>query len=262
MASLSRKLDDDQSVAAASIILSDSEDEEVVGEKRKAPTAEDKPVEEEVQLKVTKKAKNVKPFDEALLVGPHGLSRIYHEFPLRIRYQKNQEVPFLRQLMSLYKEWAFQLHPGLSFEDAMLKIGTLSHKARVRGAVSELRDLERTRYTNEVLMPKYRAAREKEAASAAEKPLPSTPPPQPALPLSDTEAEETQSPASSKPFPPLQMDKPDGPASGPPGQESEAAEAREEEETGLEGVGDVQGERMQEEEEEEEQKQEEGELDE
>eukprot|EP01031_Cornospumella_fuschlensis_P024429 gene24429-29528_t len=261
MASLSRKLDDDQSVAAASIILSDSEDEEIVGEKRKAPTAEDKPVEEEVQLKVTKKAKNIKPFDEALLVGPHGLNRIYHEFPLRIRYQKNQEVPFLRQLMSLYKEWAFQLHPGLSFEDAMLKIGTLSHKARVRGAIFSyiFTNLIDFAMQNEVLMPKYRAAREKEAASAAEKPLPSTPPPQPALPLSDTEAEETHSPASSKALPPLRMDESDGSAYVP-GQVSEAAEVGVDEETGLEGVGDVQGERTQEEEEEK-QKQE-GELDE
>ncbi|RYH27259.1 hypothetical protein EON65_13600 [archaeon] len=152
MASSTRRFDDDQSIAAASIILSDSEDEEVVGDKRKAPEGRgtapgDKLVEEEVQLKVTKKAKNAKPFDEALLVGPHGLSRIYHEFPLRIRYQKNQEVQFLRQLLSLYKEWAFQLHPGLSFEDAILKISTLSHKSRVRSAVTELRDLERIRYT-------------------------------------------------------------------------------------------------------------------
>lgn len=155
MANSLRRLDDDQSVVAASIILSDSDEDDVVGDKRKAPggqganptAAGDKPVEEEVQLKVTKRAKNVKPFDEALLVGPHGLSRLYHEFPLRIRYQKNNEVQFLRQLMSLYKEWAFQLHPGLSFEDAMLKISTLSHKSRVRATVSELRELERTRYT-------------------------------------------------------------------------------------------------------------------
>eukprot|EP01039_Chlorochromonas_danica_P003975 gene3975-4348_t len=139
------------------------------------PSATTKEGEAEVELLKTKRARRLKPFTEALLTGPYGLSRIYDEFPLKLRYNGSNKVSggkeekYLGHLFALYKEWAFQLHPGLSFQDVLLKCDTLGSKGVVRACVQNLRDRERERYTNEVLLPIHidRVAQEALARAAA-----------------------------------------------------------------------------------------------
>lgn len=117
------------------------------GIKRKADDPADPNKKPEVELLKTKRIRRGKPFTEDLLVGPHGLHKIYNEFPLKLKYQgRGTEAKFLSNLMAMYKEWAFQLHPGLSFQDVMLKCNTLGSKGQVRGCVQNMRDRERDRY--------------------------------------------------------------------------------------------------------------------
>ena len=55
-----------------------------------------------------------------MLIGPEGLLRIYEEFPKAATFQgRGSEAKFIKRLMTLYKEWAFQLHPGVAFNDVV-----------------------------------------------------------------------------------------------------------------------------------------------
>eukprot|EP01034_Spumella_vulgaris_P028672 gene28672-35571_t len=48
-------------------------------------------------------------------------------------------------------EWAFQLHPGIAFQDFLSKCESLGGKGKVRNTLQNLRDIERDRYVLEVL---------------------------------------------------------------------------------------------------------------
>ena len=126
----------------------EEDDERLNGEgdtlKRGSNPEKDAPVEE---LLRTKRVRHNKPFNEDLLISDAGMSRIYREFPLAINYQaRGSEAAYLKRLITLYKEWAFQLHPGLSFNDVMLKCEALGSKAVVRNHLQHLREMERERY--------------------------------------------------------------------------------------------------------------------
>ena len=147
------------------IDMSDSEsDTESISKKRPllddeeaaVKTETNEPVEE--LLKVKRK-RYVKPFTEELLVNPNGLEKIYNEFPLYCPYDKRSfsvpykpnahasfEGEYLKRLLSKYKEWAFQLHPGVSFPDVINKCELLGSRGRIRGYVARLRERERDRY--------------------------------------------------------------------------------------------------------------------
>lgn len=61
------------------------------------------------------------------------------------------QAEFLRGLMVAYKEWGYQLYPGVAFEDLASRTEKLGGRARTRDLMRELRDAERDR----VLEAKY-----------------------------------------------------------------------------------------------------------
>ncbi|CAM9326206.1 unnamed protein product [Hapterophycus canaliculatus] len=121
--------------------------------------------------KAKKPSKKMPAFSENDLVKDKGLRQIYKEFPRKCRYKgKGREAEFLRGLMVAYKEWGYQLYPGVAFEDLASRTEKLGGRARTRDLMRELRDTERDR----VIEAKYgRAAvedvRAQEAAKIAAK---------------------------------------------------------------------------------------------
>ena len=88
-----------------------------------------------------------KPFDENMLTSGNGLERIYQEFPNIYKCGgRGSEAKSLKKLTAMYKEWAFQLHRGLAFQDVLSKCETLGSKGQVRSHLHRLRELERDRY--------------------------------------------------------------------------------------------------------------------
>ena len=109
------------------------------------------------ELIVKKKARNSKPFTEDILVHPLGLQRIFEEFPQSFRFHNSNnfnstaasngcEAKDIKRLMNMYKDWAFQLHPGMVFQDVLSKIEQLGSKERIRGYLQMQRENERNRY--------------------------------------------------------------------------------------------------------------------
>jgi hypothetical protein len=127
---------DDGSVDSAKAKNEESKDQK--GEKKS---------EEEVLLQTTKRQRFFKPFTEELLTDRDGLRRIYEEFPRQCKYvARGSEAVYLSRLLGLYKEWSFQLHPGIAFNDVLRKTEALGSRARVRVELAKLRDIERDRY--------------------------------------------------------------------------------------------------------------------
>jgi hypothetical protein len=124
-----------------------SGNEESIKLRRSAPAdgaGSDEVASEELLKK--KRKQMVKPFNEELLTNTDGLSRIY-EFSKKMKFRgRGHEVDDVKLLMKVYREWAFQLHPGLAFTDVLARCETLGSKARVRHHMSSLRDKERERY--------------------------------------------------------------------------------------------------------------------
>jgi len=88
-------------------------------------------------------------FDEDVMIG--GLDQIYNEFPHRApQFRRGSEASDISTLMKLYKEWAFQLHPGV---DVLTSCETIGNKPKVRQYMENLRQEERKRYFKEVLTP-------------------------------------------------------------------------------------------------------------
>lgn len=102
------------------------------------------------ELLQKKRARRSKPFTEDILVSTDGLVRIYTEFPSMCGFQvRGFEAKYLKRLMARYREWAFQLHPGLAFTDVMQKCELLGAKGKTRACLQELRDNERNRFIEE-----------------------------------------------------------------------------------------------------------------
>lgn len=129
-------------------VVEDDDDRTVATAKSgKSKAGEQKEPTEE--LLKTKRPRHNKPFTEDILMSVAGLPRIYNEFPLacsKYPITRGSEAAYLKRLITLYKEWAFQLHPGLSFEDVVLKCETLGSKGRIRGYMQQMRENERDRY--------------------------------------------------------------------------------------------------------------------
>ncbi|CAM9361739.1 unnamed protein product [Ectocarpus sp. 12 AP-2014] len=100
-----------------------------------------------------KKVSNRPPaFSEDHLVKEKGLRQVYKDFPQKCQYKgRGREAEFLRGLMVAYKEWGYQLYPGVAFEDLASRTEKLGGRARTRNLMHELRDTERDR----VLEAKY-----------------------------------------------------------------------------------------------------------
>lgn len=90
----------------------------------------------------------MKPLNEEMLTGSEGLIRIYKEFPTLcpISCQNGSEKADLKHLLDSLREWSFQMHPGLSTADVLVKCESLGSSARVRNYLQSMRVEERDRY--------------------------------------------------------------------------------------------------------------------
>lgn len=127
----------------------------------------------EVKLNVgNKPKKRMKPFTEDLLISDDGLLRIYEEFPhvSQLKGMGNEKQD-ISHIIGLYKEWAFQLHPGLSLPDILSRTEVLGVKPKIRGFVDTLRNIERNRYMDDVLKmqpPPPRISKKKKTSYTSE----------------------------------------------------------------------------------------------
>ena len=129
----------------------DTEDESPVTLKKTAGAADAEAPQEELLKK--KKPRVTRPLNEELLMTPDGLLRIYEEFPKNCQFHgRGSEAKDLRLLTTMYQEWAFQLHPGISFPDFLIKCEQLGSKASSRMHLQGLRDRERDRYVVSLLL--------------------------------------------------------------------------------------------------------------
>lgn len=122
--------------------LDELSDEEEEKEETSAELLKTGGQEEQVQLERREKRKR---FEAEHLRSSAGLKRIYEEFPETCRGDES-EVRALGRLLSSYQRWAFQLYPGLSFEDLLSSTETLCSKKDARDTLVMLRDRERNRF--------------------------------------------------------------------------------------------------------------------
>ena len=109
-------------------------------------TDADGPIADELVKK--KKIKTSKPFSEEILAGRDGLVRIYEEFPHKNLFRgRGFEAQDLKRVIKIYKEWAFQLYPGLAFSDLLGRCEVFGSKGKTRSCAVGRRDRERNRYT-------------------------------------------------------------------------------------------------------------------
>ena len=53
-----------------------------------------------------------------MLTGPDGIKRIYDEFPKIFSCKgRGSEAKDIKRLITMYTEWAYQLHSGIAFQD-------------------------------------------------------------------------------------------------------------------------------------------------
>lgn len=127
----------------------DDNNEENIGEiKNKVNLSTGNVIKEQTEvIKEGKKRKMIRPFNEDLLIGNDGITRIYDEFPRACQLKgRGNEAQDAKRIVTMYKEWAFQLHPGFSFSDILLKSEALGPKAKVKVFMETLRSKERERY--------------------------------------------------------------------------------------------------------------------
>ena len=96
-----------------------------------------------IELQKKKKARLLKQFTDSDLTCEHGIEKIYESFPSRNNHLSAEER--LNRLMNSYKEWGFNLHPGLAFPDLLSRVETFGSRPSVKNAVKRLRDEERSR---------------------------------------------------------------------------------------------------------------------
>lgn len=93
---------------------------------------EEKVNEEDIpdELKRKKKARILKPFTEEDLTCKVGLKQIYKSFPDKCKNfgRNGNEGRDLNNLVNLYKEWSFRLHPGLAFSDILNRVEAFGSK--------------------------------------------------------------------------------------------------------------------------------------
>jgi len=124
-------------------------DDETEGEDKQpiVPKTSEQVIAEADELVVKKKVRHSKPFTEDVLTHPDGIQRIYEEFPVSCKFRgRGSEAKDVKKLLTMYREWAFQLHPGLAFPDIVSKCESLGSKGKTRSCILNLRERERTRY--------------------------------------------------------------------------------------------------------------------
>ncbi|KAG7384172.1 hypothetical protein PHYBOEH_009629 [Phytophthora boehmeriae] len=87
---------------------------------------------------------------EDKLVSAEGLRKVYRTFPYQVSSDvTGRESQALASLVKMYKQWAFDLYPGLNFEDFVARTETLGKGHQVQGLMAELRDKERRKTIRE-----------------------------------------------------------------------------------------------------------------
>jgi hypothetical protein len=92
-----------------------------------------------------KRVKRPRLFQEEDLCGPYGIKYVYRNFP-SFMTKNLDEGESLDHLINNYMDWAFRLHPGLSFPDLLARIETFGTKGTVKSLLLSMRDEERTKY--------------------------------------------------------------------------------------------------------------------
>ncbi|KAG7379129.1 hypothetical protein PHYPSEUDO_009027 [Phytophthora pseudosyringae] len=81
---------------------------------------------------------------ESHLVSAEGLKKVHRTFPYQVSADvSGREAQALASLVKMYKQWAFDLYPGLNLEDFVERAETLGKGHQVQGLVTELREKER-----------------------------------------------------------------------------------------------------------------------
>jgi hypothetical protein len=94
-------------------------------------------------------------FDENLLCSEEGLIKIYETFPKACKfYGRGYEAVDLRNMLKLYKEWSFFLHPGIAFQDVLNTCERFGHMKQTKETLDKLRNFERARYSELLNEPK------------------------------------------------------------------------------------------------------------
>ncbi|KAG6587147.1 TIMELESS-interacting protein [Phytophthora cinnamomi] len=90
----------------------------------------------------TKRRRNL--LRESHLVSAEGLKKVYRTFPYQVSADvSGREAQALASLVKMYKQWAFDLYPGLNLEDFVERAETLGKSHQVQGLMADLRDKEK-----------------------------------------------------------------------------------------------------------------------
>jgi len=74
------------------------------------------------------------------LVGKQGFQYVYESFPQQLATPApGMEAKALNDLISCYKEWAYELYPGLAFEDFVDRTESISKKQAVSSRIFAFR---------------------------------------------------------------------------------------------------------------------------
>lgn len=106
------------------------------------------------KLLITKKRKRTNRvlLTEALLCSEDGLVKIYETFPKACKFRgRGYESADLKNMMSLYKEWAFFLRPGVAFPDILNSCERFGHMKKTKDELLRLRHIEKVRYSEWLL---------------------------------------------------------------------------------------------------------------
>ena len=84
--------------------------------------------------------KKRKVLDIDVLFSPEGLPKLHQQFPL-IKWdtRKDCETKFLNQLVSMYKNWSFQLWPKMNFVALVERLERLGHKTAIKHVLNDMR---------------------------------------------------------------------------------------------------------------------------
>ncbi|KAL3657216.1 hypothetical protein V7S43_017876 [Phytophthora oleae] len=89
-----------------------------------------------------KKRRNI--LRESHLVSAEGLKKVHRTFPYQVSADvSGREAQALASLVKMYKQWAFDLYPGLNFEDFVDRTESLGKGHQVQGLMMDLREKER-----------------------------------------------------------------------------------------------------------------------
>ncbi|KAI9919127.1 hypothetical protein PsorP6_012261 [Peronosclerospora sorghi] len=104
---------------------------------------------------------------ESHLVSAEGFKKVYRTFPYQLNADvSGRETQALASLIKMYKQWAFELHPGLNFEDFVDRTLRLGKGHQVQALMAELREHERLKVMKKMQEEEKEDDREEDEASS------------------------------------------------------------------------------------------------